>query len=196
MQLLKITNVPIKITMKVERPRLEIRQPKPEITIRRVPSNLSMKSQNIKVNIDTFEARKSLGFKSARALNADAAAEGNRAAGEATAQYAEIGNQMAKIHKGANLPDIMYSKLIDQRTTYLKFLPEVGADISWQPNQLNMEYTPTELHFDAKVLKNTMEFIPGQVLFNVEQYPKVNIEYLGEPFYVPPSANPNYEEEK
>ncbi|WP_312643755.1 DUF6470 family protein [Hydrogenoanaerobacterium sp.] len=194
MQLLKITSVPIKISMRVESPRLEIKQPKPELTIRRVPSKLSMESKNIKAKIDTYEARDSLGFKTSRALSDAAAAEGMQAAAEATAQYAQIGNQMAKIHKGANLPDIVYPKLLDQRTTYLKFLPEVGPNISWEPNQLSMEYTPTELNFDAKILQNSMEYIPGQIQFDVEQYPKVHIEYLGKPMYVPPSASPDYEE--
>ena len=37
-------------------------------------------------------------------------------------------------------------------------------------------------------------YVPGELAINVEQYPKVEIEYVGEPLYVPPSANPSYEE--
>lgn len=37
-------------------------------------------------------------------------------------------------------------------------------------------------------------YVPGELNINVEQYPKVEIEYVGEPMYVPPSASPEYEE--
>ena len=40
----------------------------------------------------------------------------------------------------------------------------------------------------------TVENAVGELNVNVEQYPKVEIEYVGEPMYVPPSANPSYEE--
>ena len=38
-----------------------------------------------------------------------------------------------------------------------------------------------------------MEFIPGNVELIVRDRPRVEIEYIGGPIYVPPSANPNYE---
>ena len=47
-----------------------------------------MKSENIKVNIDTSAARDSLGFKTARSLNRDAAVFGKQAAADATVRYA------------------------------------------------------------------------------------------------------------
>ena len=36
-------------------------------------------------------------------------------------------------------------------------------------------------------------YVPGELRVDVEQYPKVDIEYMGEPMYVPPSANPAHE---
>ena len=38
-----------------------------------------------------------------------------------------------------------------------------------------------------------LEFIPGSVEFIVHDRPRVEIEYIGDPLYVPPSANTNYE---
>lgn len=37
------------------------------------------------------------------------------------------------------------------------------------------------------------EFIPGSIEFIIEQMPKLDIEYLGDPIYFPRSADPNYE---
>ena len=37
-----------------------------------------------------------------------------------------------------------------------------------------------------------LEFVPASLEFSVAQYNDVVIEYVGDPIYVPPSANPNY----
>lgn len=73
MNVLKITTTPIKLSMSSQKARLESHLPEPELGIIRTPSRLNMKSENIKVNIDTSAARDSLGFKTARSLNRDAA---------------------------------------------------------------------------------------------------------------------------
>ena len=111
MNVLKITSTPIKLSMTSQRARLESRLPDPEVGIIRNPGKLNMKSDHIKVDIDTSRSRDSLGFKTARGLMKDAASAGLKAAS-------------------------------------------------------------------------------GELSVNVEQYPKVEIEYMGDPIYVPPSANP------
>ena len=50
------------------------------------------------------------------------------------------------------------------------------------------------MNFEPKVQKTESVYVPGELNVNVEQYPRVDIEYIGEPMYVPPSANPAYEE--
>ena len=39
-----------------------------------------------------------------------------------------------------------------------------------------------------------MNYIPGKFSIEILQYPKVSVEWLGSPTYVPPSADPNYVE--
>ena len=142
MNVLKITTTPIRLSMTSQRARLDSEIPDPEIGIIQNPGHLNMKSENIKVNIDSSRSRDSMGFKTARGLMSDAAQAGLKAAADATAQYSRVGNQMMQIQDGVTVADIM-------------------------KNQMNV---------------------------NVEQYPRVDIEYIGEPMYVPPSANPAYEE--
>lgn len=40
--------------------------------------------------------------------------------------------------------------------------------------------------------KPQLEFVPAQIEYTITQYPQLIIEYVGEPIYVPASANPNY----
>lgn len=57
MNVLKITTTPIKLSMTSQRARLESRIPDPEVGIIQNPGKLNMKSENIKVDIDTSRSR-------------------------------------------------------------------------------------------------------------------------------------------
>ena len=71
MNVLKITTTPIRLSMTSQRARLDSEIPDPEIGIIQNPGRLNMKSENIKVNIDTSRSRDSMGFKTARGLMSD-----------------------------------------------------------------------------------------------------------------------------
>ena len=94
MNVVKITTTPSSLSMTSQRARLDSEIPDPEIGIIQNPGRLNMKSENIKVNIDTSRSRDSMGFKTARGLMSDAAQAGLKAAADATAQYSRVGNQM------------------------------------------------------------------------------------------------------
>lgn len=194
-QLLKITTIPMKYEVQVEHPKLLMKQSQPQSEINTTPGSFNMESKNIQVKLDTYEARRSLGCMSAADLCAEAAQQGQQAAQDATAQYVEMGNQMAQIQKGVSIPDVVYSKLFSQSpTTQMVFLPSVGPQISWDSNNLNVEYTPADLNINWKINPVDMEFVPGSYTINITQYPEVKIEYLGKPMYIPPSADPDYVE--
>ena len=189
MNVLKITSTPIKLSMTSQRARLESQIPDPEVGIIQNPGKLNMKSENIKVNIDTSRSRDSMGFRTARGLMRDAAQTGLKAAADATAQYSRVGNQMMQIQDDVTVADIMKNQMLAQTsvTTGIGFIPSAGPDISWTPTDLAIDFTP-------HVQGTSAVYVPGELNVNVEQYPKVEIEYMGEPLYVPPSASPAYEE--
>ncbi len=197
MNVLKITTTPIKLSMTSQRARLEAQLPTPQMDIEQTPGSLQMRSQNIKVNIDTYNARQSLGHRTNKDFFAYEAAKGRTAADEATARYVQVGNQMAQIQNGANIPDIIYMQMISrmQPKSGLEAVPLPAPDISWKPGQLDMDYSPSKLEFEAQLKETQTSYIPGELSINVEQYPKVEIEYTGDPRYVPPSASPAYEGE-
>ena len=195
MNVLKITTTPIKLSMTSQRARLETGIPNPEVDMVTTRGRYNMHSKNIRVNIDTFQSRKDMGFRTAKGLMQDSAEAGEQAAMEATAQYAEIGNQMAQIQNGANLPDILYQqKLAYHPSADKPYIPMAGPEISWEPGSLDLDYIPGSVSFTPMVDLQSGKYIPGELNINVEQYPKVEIEYTGDPIYTPPSANPNYNE--
>lgn len=197
MNVLKITTTPIKLSMTSQRARLEAQLPTPQMDIEQTPGSLQMRSQNIKVNIDTYNARQNLGHRTNKDFFAYEASRGRTAADEATARYVQVGNQMAQIQNGANIPDIIYMQMISrmQPKSSLDAVPLPAPDISWTPGQLDMDYSPSKLEFEAQLKETQTSYIPGELSINVEQYPKVEIEYTGDPRYVPPSASPAYEGE-
>ncbi|MEM1485298.1 DUF6470 family protein [Oscillospiraceae bacterium PP1C4] len=196
MQLLKITSVPIEYKIQIERPRLELNNAQsPSAKISQTPSKIMMRTQNVKVRLDTSDMRSSIGLKSAPTLISEAAQRGLQAAQRATAEYAQFGNQMSQIQDGATIANITAQKLLRQPDTQLVFLPSTGPEITWQPNSIEKKYQPGHLGIDWKIERNVMDYVPGKFQMSIMQYPKVQIEYLGEPNYVPPSASPNYEEE-
>ena len=111
MNVLKITSTPIKLSMTSQRARLESRLPDPEVGIIRNPGKLNMKSDHIKVDIDTSRSRDSLGFKTARGLMKDAASAGLKAASDATVQYSRVGNQMMQIQDGVTVSGIIKNQM-------------------------------------------------------------------------------------
>ncbi|MEA5010186.1 MAG: DUF6470 family protein [Angelakisella sp.] len=195
MQLLKITTTPIEYKIEIERPRFELKQSdNPQHNMDRKSAELSFDAQNIKVRLDTTELRSSMGLKSVATILEEGAQRGIKSAMEATAKYAQFGNQLAQINKGATVSTIITQQMLQQPTTKTVFLPTVGPEISWSPANLDITYNSGSLSFDWQIEKNIMDYVPGKFTLSILQYPKITVEYLGEPSYVPPSAAPGYEE--
>jgi len=195
MQLLRITTIPIKIKMKVESAKLQINQEPPRMKQKTVRSRLSIKKQDAKVLISTYELRKRLGQMKLLDSAREAARKGLESAQAATAEYAELGNKLAMAYKGVSVPEAAYSKLVKEPKSQKVFLPSVGAQLAWENASLDFDYDPGKLQTEWDTGSADLVYVPGNLELEIEQYPDVKIEYLGSPNYVPPSANPEYNEE-
>lgn len=194
--LLQITTIPIQIEIKVTNakyePTEEDRLPKVNITNRN--GGYVMQAEPMKINIDTYQARKSLGYGHMNDgdLMQKKGQEGFSIAFQGTAKIASEGNQLAR---GMTASEIAINNARAGATidTIMEFLPKEGADITFDEGRLNIEYQMGSQDIDWDVLPQLpMEFIPGDVELIIRDRPRVEIEYLGDPIYVPPSANPNY----
>lgn len=192
--LIEIQTIPIEIQMKTTNAHLEYARGTAQMEVSRDRRGLQIRSQPIRVNIDTFEARSSIVPTTAQSIQ-QGAAQGQRAAYEATAVLAQEGRMMmeAKIDQGV-IPQLAQQKTVDQPAQLgIQFLPEVGPDISWTGGEMSIRYEMDKLNFDWRMNQMQFTFVPGDIEFKVTQQPDVVIKYIGGPLYVPPSADPNYE---
>ena len=198
--LLEITTIPIKIEIKETNAKFEHNDDysQPKVNIKTKDGGYVMEAEPLKLNIDTYEARKSLGYghMNDSDMLQQKAQEGFSIAFQGTAKVAAEGDELAR---GMSPSEIALNNARAGATvqTIMDFLPKEGADVTFDQGQLNIEYQMGSQDIDWDISQETpMEFIPGSVEFIVRDRPRVEIEYVGEPLYVPPSANPNYKPPK
>lgn len=189
--LLRITRIPIHYELKINNAKLERKNGTAELEISRDKGGMHIKSRPIKVKLDTFEARNSM-TPTTRTSVAQFAQAGKTAAYEATAQFAQEGQILlkAKIGEGSETLNQIFAQRarVPIGDFELAFIPKTGANINWEDSSLLIEYEMDKLSFDMKIDKGEVEFIPGDIQLEISQFPDVNIEYIGSPIYVPPSA--------
>ncbi|MCL2121454.1 MAG: DUF6470 family protein [Clostridiales bacterium] len=195
-QLLRISTTPIKYELEIERARLEIEQDfMPSSNMETKLPKLNVKTRNTQVMLNTYEARKSLGYQNSTdwyRMNAEA---GMESISKTTRTYVEIGNDMSRIDEGITIADIFARKVLgEEPILFQAFLPSTGAEISWIPFEIDTRFQKGEVSLDWETMRNIMNYVPGSVRMVILQQPSIQIEYLGGRFYFPPSADPDYSE--
>lgn len=191
-QLLNITTIPVKIELVVDHAQLKYKSDPPTVQVSREKGGAQINSEPIKVQIDSFEMRQSIGLKSISRVIREASSKGIAAAKQATADYCRMGNNYANAHS------VPIGKFIAARNnsipqTGLGFLPEARPEISWSGGTVEMKFQSDKLNMDWNVSNNlNFEYTPGKVKLEILQNPAVEIQYVGGPIYVPPSADPSY----
>ncbi len=194
--LIEINNIPMSIELKINKATYELASGNASVEITRDNGGLQMRVQPTRLKIDTFEARNSTPFKSTIKSNQEFAQKGIQAAYEATANYAKEGNMLLNINVNDNiLADIAYQRYnrdVMSKQFNIGFTPSEPIDIEFNPQELSIKYEMDKLNFDWKVNRPEMKFIPGNIELIIKEYARVELEYIGSPLYVPPSADPNY----
>lgn len=193
--LLNIRSIPMTIEHKATRAALRVQSTQPSVNITRQQGGMNIRSNLAKVNIDSYETRASMGLKTTPRVIAENAEEGTQAAHEAARAITEEGNSYIANPRGrsSTIPDLAMSKSVKQYETVLTFMPSVKPSMSMEGGTIEFNYTMDKLNFDWNINNRPfLEYVPPVVEFNVTQYNEVIIEYVGDPIYVPPSANPNY----
>ena len=73
----------------------------------------------------------------------------------------------------------------------IKYVPDQPISMDWMPGEIQIEYEMDKLDFDWKTNQSEFKFTPANIEFTIAENPQVIIEYVGDPIYLPPSANPN-----
>ena len=192
-QLLRIHTVPIRIGISVERAKLNLSSRPASLDLTRERKGLAVERTDAVLHVDSAAARSSMNLKSPQELARSFAQEGARAAQAFTAGAAEERRAFLATQNKGSSPVCEFARERIRHTVQLvpAALPAVPAQISWDPPKLEMRYERDRLAFDWRVNRPQADFQPGSVEFRVEQYPKTEIEYIGKPRYVPPSADPD-----
>lgn len=196
-QLLQIHTVPIQIEIVVTHAKVNISSQAASFNLNRQRGNLSIQHSYPKLHIDSSAARSSMNLKSPVELTRDFAQRGVQAAQDATEQAMQMRRAfLATQNKNSN-PVRDFARLRIQHTAELTpaAIPSVPSQISWEPQQLRMQYQKDQLDFEWRMNRPEIECTPASIEFHIKQYPKIEIEYVGKPIYVPPSAAPDYEED-
>ncbi|MEL7623605.1 MAG: DUF6470 family protein [Clostridiales bacterium] len=192
-QVLQISTTPAKYEMEIERARLEMQQdfiPKAKVATR--PARLDTKTENAKVQMDSYQMRRSLGFNNTADWAKMFAEKGKESIRRTTREYVDMGNDMSRIHEGVTIGQIIEQKMLEQPVLYTAFLPSTGTEISWIPHQIEADYKEGSMQYDWQIMRNVMNYVPGKIRMTMIQRPAVEIEYTGSPMYIPPSASPDY----
>ncbi len=196
-QLLQITTNDVKYELKVQHARLEYNQDfQPQANMKTTKGGFSIESKPTELRLDTYSARNSLGFMHPSDLIANAAQKGKQAWSDYMAKEAQIGEALGRKHEDPTISAIIKQRVLSQTQSQsvTVFIPSTGADISWIPGEISMDYTPDELKMNWDITPPKFDYIPGDVSLEILERPSVDIEYIGTPIYFPRSADPNYEE--
>lgn len=198
--LLDITTVPIRVEINIRKG--ELTNPKVnnpdrnlKMDIKTDKGELQIKSEPPKIKIDTYAARSSMGYGQYNNLDMlkRAGEDGFSIAYNGVARIASDGNELARGVPPSEIAK-QHNRAGQTIQTIMEFLPKEDADVTFEDGVLNINYDAGEVNIDWENADITpLEFTPGRVEINVTQMPSVSIEYLGDPIYVPPQADPNYQ---
>lgn len=197
MPLIEIETVPIEMEIKVSPAQLKAVRGTADLEITRDKGGMRIKSQPIKVKLDTYEARSSFYIPASNGQSVERYAQkGQQAAYEATATYAQQGELLLEAKVGQELITQFAADAMSKGTysdVGIDFVPHTGPKVDWDPGAMKIHFEMDKLNFDWRISQSHFEFVPGDIEISITQNPDVIIKYVGGPLYVPPSSDPNYE---
>ncbi len=191
--LLQITTVPAQYEYQIERARLELSQPMPQVERVTQRASLNMRQESGRLEMNSVRRRSDMGFKGVVEGAEDEAAKGFDVGQDATATYAEIGNQLAKISQNTNIPDTLWGQSSLHNKGELVLMPLSPVEIQYVPAKVHTSYNPGSIRADWNINKAQLDFVPGSFSLVFSQHASINFEYIGGFNYVPPSAAPDFE---
>lgn len=190
--LLEITTSPARYEYEVARAKLQISQQNPTVDRTTKRASLNMRKQSGRVEMNTVRRRSDMGFKGVVDMANYEGERGVQIAREKTGDYAQMGNQLAMQHKGANIPDTMWGQTMKHSQGDLVLMPVSPIELHYIPASLAVDFQPGEMSANWDVGKARLDFVPGSFKLNFTEFASINIQYIGGPLYVPPSADPNF----
>nr|WP_312577359.1 DUF6470 family protein [Sedimentibacter sp.] len=190
---LEIKTIPMSMEFKINKAHYEISNENTSIEIKNGNGCIEMRMEPIKLNIDTLELNSVKSKHITKNSLEHYPLQSKKAVYEATASYGEEGSMTINIQIMNNpVSDIALQKFNSDVSFNYGLSSATESDTSWNPQDISIRYEMDKLNFDWKVNRPQINFIPGNIEFIIKEYPKLEINYIGTPIFVPPSADPNY----
>lgn len=208
--LIEIKTIPIEIRMKMTNAKLEYtsdsyemeisRSGTAEMEISRSDKGLAIKSRPIRLPFDSFEPRD--GGTAARQEQGNW--QGSYEATSVSSSQQEgilfnahfgLGLMREQEMQAIHAQQLQQSQSAQSAPQQLPATPAdaMGMSFEWEDGELQIRYDMDKLNIDWRLDEGEVTFTPPDLEVTVEQMNRVVVKWLGEPIYVPPSANPNYE---
>lgn len=151
------------------------------------PSRLDINVKDAFVHIDTTAARASLDQDAPEAFAKRMADKGYQAFMKSVQDYVSIGNQIGRLHQGATIAGVYKNKHLSECTrceTIVEFLPSAPAEITVDPYDMDINYTPAEMDADWRAHQYSLGYTPARFDQITTQQPYIDIKYVGDYIYV------------
>lgn len=189
--LLKIQTIPIKIEAQTKRAALRHNPDAPQVEAPRVRA----KSVAAPPKIQTEASDASAGLKVPARASSDAAQtkqtsqqdQSSSGSAQNSGEPSDLSSMTAVV---ADIAASVTSQNANSTPVSVQ-TAQVAAAAQTASVSFNYQMDADTFDWNANT-KPQLEFVPASIEFSVVQYPEVIIEYIGEPIYVPASANPNY----
>jgi len=191
---LEMKTIPISMEFKINRAHYEVIKDNASVEMKNRNGCIEMRMEPIRLKIDTYELNSDRQVKRSQMFKTNNSNQDIKANYEATASYGEEGSMTLNIQIVGNpISDVALQKFNSDISFNIgKYSLALNDDTSWSPKDISVKYDLDKLDFDWKVNRPEINFIPGNIEFIIKEYPRVEINYIGTPIFVPPSSDPNY----
>jgi hypothetical protein len=181
---IQITTTPARIDVSTVKPLFNYKHINSQLDIEKTPARLDISSRDIKCYIDSTRCRAEEGLKTTGQLTADYARAGIENAQKVAHDAAAEGQEIIQAPPHARAQqNIDKENFMDNQKEYgLKFIPSQGPQITWEKNELYMNYQSSQYiyHWNVATKPDTQLVRSGSISITMTQQPSITFQYIGD----------------
>ena len=178
--MLRMSRVDAQIGINTINTKLYIRQPKPEIYMHTEMPRLEMHTEHVKVLIDQSRCFSEAGLKGMDELCYERAQIAKQAVIEATARIVDEGNMAAAVENGGNpIADIAFNNSFHIYDFNIDTIPKSRPKFDFVGGYVDIKVHEGYVEYKVIPKKAEIDVDHGNVEIYMKQWPKLNIEYVG-----------------
>lgn len=160
---------------------LSIRQPRAQVKMNTVPTELNMRTEHIKVKIDQSQCFRETGLKSVLELSDESAALGRQAVLDGVARVVDEGNILAMIENKSNA---VVEIALDQTFTppadfNVDLMPKSRPKIEFVGGEVNFDPVLGGVNIEVQVNPPEISATPASIEYFWHRQPFFRMEFIG-----------------